>query len=131
MFAHAELNAVVEFAGNIPHKVLLSRYRESSLLLLNLTGYMDGAGFLPGKLLEYMATGLPILAVGSVMGDAAALLSETKLGEMLDSDDEPAIKRALVKAFDEWRNSETPVVKKISAQKYSRRMVTEELIKLL
>jgi hypothetical protein len=46
------LREMVVFSGNIPHKQLLNKYGESSLLLLILTGYKDAEGFLPGKLFE-------------------------------------------------------------------------------
>lgn len=126
-----ELESVTQFTGNMPHKQLLARYGESSLLVLILTGYKDGEGFLPGKLFEYLATGIPILAVGPVHGDAAKLLGETQTGEMLDSQDQEGIRLKLLNAFDAWQKNDIPIVRKTNAEKYSRRMITSELIKLL
>jgi len=129
--ASAELKQAVRFVGNIPHKELLARYGESSLLVLILTGYKDAEGFLPGKLFEYLATGLPILGVGPVKGDAAQLLEETNAGKMIASEDHSGIKNALLQIFDEWNANSQPVVKKNLAVRYSRRRITEDLVKLL
>jgi len=127
----SELKDVVAFAGNIPHKQLISCYGESSLLLLILTGYKDAEGFLPGKLFEYLATGLPVMAVGPVQSDAAQVLAEVHAGEMIDSSDQEGIKKRLLMKFNEWRNSEVPIVIKSTSEKYSRRSITSELVKLL
>lgn len=129
--ASAGLKQVVRFIGNIPHKELLSRYGESSLLVLILTGYKDAEGFLPGKLFEYLATGLPIVGVGPVDGDAARLLNETNAGKMVDSVDREGIKRALSEVFDDWNKNEQPMVKRNQALRYSRKGITEDLVKLL
>ena len=48
-------------------------YGSSSLLLIILTGYKDAEGYMPGKLFEYIATGLPIIGTGPEDGDASAL----------------------------------------------------------
>lgn len=129
--ASTELSSVVQFAGNIPHKQLIARYGESSLLLLILTGYKDAEGFMPGKLFEYLATGLPVLGIGPVDGDAARLLTETQAGKMLDSFDFEGIKKILLNSFEEWKTADAPIVKKSPAERYSRKAVTSELITLL
>jgi len=131
VFSSPELKDVVRFIGNIPHQELLSRYGESSLLVLILTGYKDAEGFLPGKLFEYLATGLPVLGVGPVQGDAARLMKEANAGKMVDSADRDGINNAVLEIFDAWNANEQPVVKKNPAVRYSRRGITEDLVKLL
>jgi hypothetical protein len=127
--ARPGLNAVVTFTPSIPHKQLISLYGKSSLLLLILTGYKDAEGYMPGKLFEYMATRLPIFAVGPSQGDAASMLQETNSGEMIDSGDGDRITGALLSAFDFWKsgNIKKPEGK---AEKFSRRNITKELIEL-
>jgi glycosyltransferase involved in cell wall biosynthesis len=129
--ASPELSSVVQFTGNIPHNQLIARYGESSLLLLILTGYKDAEGFLPGKLFDYLATGLPVLGVGPVDGDAGRLLQETQAGKMLDSFDLEGIKRTLLASFGDWQRTDTPLVKKLGAERFSRKATTSELINLL
>src|SRR5690606_4333996 len=89
------LNDVTVFTGNIPHDQLIALYGSSALLLLILTGYKDAEGFLPGKLFEYLATGLPILGVGPVAGDAATVLQESGAGVMLDDANHKGIQQMI------------------------------------
>jgi glycosyltransferase involved in cell wall biosynthesis len=124
------LSPIITFRGNIPHKELIATYGESSLLLLILTGYKNAEGYLPGKVFEYLATGLPVMGVGPIPGDAASLLQETQAGIMCSSDDGDGIQKALLHAFDAWKNSPVPIVKNNNSFKYSRRGITQELVKL-
>ncbi|MFZ6012505.1 MAG: glycosyltransferase [Bacteroidota bacterium] len=126
-----DLRQVTEFMGNIQHQQLMTLYGSSSLLVLVLTGYKDAEGYLPGKLFEYMATGLPIMAVGPVNGDAAMVLKETQAGEMIESHDIAAIKRVLLHEFIAWKNKNGSDAKNVKAEKYSRRHITQQLAHLL
>lgn len=125
------LRDLVNFNGSIPHGELMKRYGSSSLLLLVLTGYKDAEGYMPGKLFEYIATGLPILGIGPEQGDAANLLNESGAGRMLDGAQKEAIKQHLSFRYHEWRTSTTPIVKKSSASAYSRKALAQRLIELL
>jgi glycosyltransferase involved in cell wall biosynthesis len=124
------LKAISIFTGNIPHKELMKRYGSSSLLLLVLTGYKDAEGYMPGKLFEYLATGLPVLGVGPVNGDAATLLSTTTSGVMIGSEDLEGMSAVLRKRFQEWKNSTTPVISKSGTSHYSRKEITRQLTTL-
>src|SRR5690606_9122591 len=93
------LRGVTYFVGNIPHDDLILLYGSSSLLILILTGYRDAEGFLPGKLFEYMATGLPVLGVGPVQGDAGNVLGASGAGVMVASEDADGMRNALLQVF--------------------------------
>lgn len=120
----------VIFLGNVPHKELLGMYGESSLLLLILTGYKDAEGFLPGKLFEYMATGLPILGVGPVGGDAAHVLSETGAGVMIDSGRQSAIKEFVKTMLEQWLTGKSSIRPGLNTRRYSRKEVTRNLLEI-
>lgn len=124
------LRSITKFTASVPHKELIRRYGESSLLLLVLTGYKDAEGYMPGKLFEYLATGLPILGVGPTSGDAASLLNTTTVGKMVDGDSVNDIALAIKQRFHEWKNSSDPLVQKSSVDQYSRRAITGQLTKL-
>ncbi len=124
------LNSVTSFFGNIPHKQLLTMYGTSSLLLLVLTGYKNAEGYMPGKLFEYLATGLPIVATGPEDGDAAILLNQTKAGVMIDGDKHDEMMIKILQQFSQWemgvqRRNDT------AATHYSRKSITGELVKSL
>jgi hypothetical protein len=86
---------------------------------------------LPGKLFEYLATGLPVLGVGPIQGDAAALLRETGAGEMIGSGDVDGMKKNLLDQFLLWKESPQPVIRKAGVQHYSREEITRRLAGLL
>jgi glycosyltransferase involved in cell wall biosynthesis len=125
-----DLNSITGFMGNIPHKELIKIYGSSSLLLLVLTGYKDGEGFLPGKLFEYLATGLPVLGVGP-KGDAGNVLAESGVGIMLEGDDHIEIINILKMHFQVWKDSIVNIKPSNNVNKYSRRNVTRQLSELL
>lgn len=125
------LRSVTKFTASIPHRQLLERYGESSLLLLVLTGYKDAEGFMPGKLFEYMATGLPILGVGPVAGDAAALLEETGAGKMMADENLQGIEEYMLKTFYQWKDQASMRLLKAPVLKYSRYELTRQLVRLL
>ena len=85
---------------------------------------------MPGKLFEYLATGLPILGVGPSVGNAATVLNETKAGVMMEGESIISMKETLTLQFKNWKN-ETLSTKAVQSGKYSRRAVTEQLVELL
>jgi glycosyltransferase involved in cell wall biosynthesis len=125
------LKKVTHFSGNIPHDHLLKMYGSSSLLLLILTGYKDAEGYLPGKMFEYLACGLPILGIGPVSGDAGAVLKESGSGVMLDSYNENSISKTLIDYYHEWKSFKVSNYNKDYARKFSRKEITGQLARIL
>lgn len=124
------LRKLTTFTPAVSHTSVVEMYSRSAVLLLVLTGYKDGEGYMPGKLFEYMATSLPILAIGPVNGDAANLLTEARSGKMLSEEDETGIHAFLNKQFYDWSTGKQSPIKQDNAQ-YSRRMITKALTEIL
>jgi glycosyltransferase involved in cell wall biosynthesis len=129
VLASRSLSECTTFTPSVPHDQLISMYGNSSLLLLVLTGYKDAEGYLPGKLFEYLATGLPILGIGPEAGDAAAVLNSSGAGEMIDGSQEGRIKGKILEHFTAWRGGQAPVQNR-DVSKYSRKNITKELTEL-
>ena len=128
----AELSVITSFIPPVPHKQLIPMYGESSVLLLILTGYKDAEGYMPGKLFEYLATGLPILGVGPENGDAAALLRQSGAGQMIDGGNDQAIVHFLQEKFSAWlHNSGSGITIPSAFKAYSRKELTKDLTELL
>lgn len=124
------LNRITVFQPSVPHREVVKLLGQSSVLLLILTGYKDGEGFLPGKLFEYFATGLPILGVGPVPSDAAKILSSIGYDEMVTGADLAEVQAILAKHFSAWQ-SNTTAVKRVDASTFSRKQLTFKLVELL
>jgi glycosyltransferase involved in cell wall biosynthesis len=73
----AGLEGLVEATGVVPHEAATALIEDSSMLFTSGDVGRDAIarGWVPAKLFEYLATGLPILYVGDPAGDAWALLS--------------------------------------------------------
>lgn len=125
------LQSLVVFTGNVTHNKVMEYYGSTSVLLLILTGYRDPHGFFPGKLFEYIATGVPIMGIGPVESDASTVLREAGTGAMIEASDTQGIAEALKRLYTEWSNSVHPVVKKSLVKKYSRKVLTEKLVTFL
>lgn len=124
------LSSVTVFTGTVPHRALMDIYASSAVLVLVLNGYKDAEGYMPGKLFEYLTTGLPILGIGPEDGDAAQLLNETGNGVMIKEGSIDEIKRRMFDHFVNWKNNIT--VKNVdNSKKYQRRAITEKLTGLL
>jgi glycosyltransferase involved in cell wall biosynthesis len=130
VLASPDLLYVTTFTPSVPHEQLIPIYGKSSLLVLILTGYKDPEGYMPGKLFEYLATGLPILGIGPTGGDAAALLKSTGAGEMVEGSDQLLIEMKIMAYFSAWSQKKISVVKTSDISKYSRKNITKALIDL-
>lgn len=124
------LQEVTVFVKSIPHEELLRQYGTASVLLLILTGYKNPESYLPGKLFEYIAAGLPVIGVGPTRGDAAAVLNSTQAGIMVDSDDTDGIANVIKQWYQQWSDS-TAEKHGADISNYSRKRISGELIKLL
>ncbi|HEU5292770.1 MAG TPA: glycosyl transferase [Cyclobacteriaceae bacterium] len=121
--------AFTVFTHPVPHKELMDIYASSAVTVLILTGYKDAEGYMPGKLFEYIATGLPVLGVGPVNGDAASILNQGQNGKMFDDKDQDGIQKFLETCFLNWKTSDAPSQGK--ASQFSRKELTGVLASLL
>jgi len=124
------ISLLTTFTAPVQHSELIPMYGSSSLLLIVLTGYKDAEGYMPGKLFEYLATGLPIVGTGPENGDASKLLKEIGVGGMIDGSEVEKIKRTVLDHFEAWKNGSVSVSKKAGI-KYSRKEITRALTELL
>jgi glycosyltransferase involved in cell wall biosynthesis len=124
------LSGKTKLQANVPHDELVKLYGQSSALLLVLTGYKDGEGFLPGKLFEYLATGVPIIAAGPVPSDTDLVLKELNLGPMISEKESSRIKDRVLQLFEDWKNGRSATDQK-PVDRYSRKQLTFKLVELL
>ncbi|MEM1114915.1 MAG: glycosyltransferase family 4 protein [Bacteroidota bacterium] len=92
----------VETEPYVPHDQAVREMAEAALLLLSIEAYDGDRGVLTGKLYEYLASGRPVLGLGPLDGDAAALLAETGGGPMHARDDVDGIAAAVLRHYEAW-----------------------------
>jgi len=83
------LDDLVEVTGFLPLEDAVQAMRSSSLLLASGFGGADplAHGVIPAKVFEYLASGLPILYVGSPQDDTWRLLSSEPGSHLIEPDD--------------------------------------------
>ncbi|MEE9430935.1 MAG: glycosyltransferase [Melioribacteraceae bacterium] len=126
-----EIWDMVKYVEYLPHVEALSFTEHTSVLLLLVTQSQNNRRILPGKTFEYMRTGKYIFALGPEDGEVARIISETKTGTVVDYSDLDKIRNTLEEQFNNWalnKLSIQPNAKEI--RKYSRKNLTEELVKV-
>ena len=121
-----EVSTKTEFTGYLNHYKAIEKAASCSMLLLVIPKIASNKGILTGKMFEYLALKRPILGIGPVDGDAAAILNETGAGKMFDYADEAGIRQFLeerLKHFQEASHS----LEATNIDAYSRRSLTKKL----
>ncbi len=124
------LDGHLERVPYMPHNEIVAVQMRSQVLLLFLNRTANAKGILTGKIFEYMSARRPVLAVGPPNGDAAEMIRETRCGDILDFDNKEGIKQSLKKYYALYREGKLEIDSN-GIEKYSRRALTERLVKEL
>jgi glycosyltransferase involved in cell wall biosynthesis len=125
--ADSWLSARIHFAGYVSHQEVFGFYAKADALVLILTDTKNAQGNIPGKLFEYLATGIPVLALGDPNGDSAKILMDAGGGEVIEHTDMEGIKIRLRNLL----NPSSGETKSADLEKYSRRNLSFQLAKIL
>lgn len=117
----------VNFPGYVSHGEVFGFYAQADVLVLILTDTKNAQGNIPGKLFEYMATGVPILALGDPKGDSAQIIQESDAGKVIRHEDFVGIQVAL----REFMSSQPEIKEASNLDQFSRRSLTLDLAKIL
>lgn len=121
------LSKRIHFAGYVSHREVFDFYAKADVLVLILTDTKNAQGNIPGKLFEYLATGVPVLALGDPEGDSARILKEAEAGQVIRHGNQMGIQaqlRALV-------STEKSTVNLESLAQFSRKNLTHQLARIL
>ncbi len=127
-----DLSSVVEFSGYLPHAEAIERVAAADVALVIVADRPGARGVVTGKLFEYFAVGLPVLALAPLNGDAAHLVTVNDAGWTLAPHDVDAIAARIVALADDKRRG---VVHRGASPgavaKYERRALTGQLAAIL
>jgi glycosyltransferase involved in cell wall biosynthesis len=124
------LDGFVNHLGYVSHEVALQEQRCSQVLLLIEIDSEQTNCIIPGKLFEYLVSERPILAIGPEQADFASIIKETNTGTFFTYEDKDALKSQIVQYFEAFQ-SQSLQVHAVGLQKYSRRVLTQELATIL
>ena len=122
----SSLNKFIKTTPRIPHEMVLSKLKESNLLLL-LTD--ENAKSLHAKVFEYLLSERKIILVKNDKGVLEQILKESKGGEVFSDKNE--ICEALCSFYEEWKVSGEVKHFPILQEKYNRRFQAEVMADLI
>jgi glycosyltransferase involved in cell wall biosynthesis len=127
------LDGLVTRTGYVSHAESIRHLARSDVLLLVLPPE-SSPGVVTGKLFEYLATGLPIIAVVP-KGEAAEIINQSGRGPVVHPSDSAGIASALIGLYHEWKRSRgkrTGVIRTdLWTEQFSRRRQAEQLARIL
>lgn len=117
----------VDYLGYLPHQKALALMKSADLLL-NFIFKGAESQMLSGKLLEYMATGVPVLSLGNPDAEAGKFLSTASHAWMVKEQDTSSMEAIL----DVLLNSKEPTTNKVPhLARWSRGTLTKKLVETL
>lgn len=121
---------IVFFHGHVTREKALSAQSEADILLLLESSSDDANGVLTGKIFEYMASGTPVLSLGSQKKSAICqIIQETGIGFCAGNDEELIEKILLSLVNGNILSWYTPKIDRI--MKYSRKSQADKLYKFM
>lgn len=114
----------------LSHKEAIREQKKSHVLFLPINNTQNAKGIITGKLFEYLAAGRPVLGIGPVDGDAAEIINDTKAGMISGFGDNNRLKNNILALYHDYKKGELQI-NAGDVSKYSRKKLTEELVKLL
>jgi glycosyltransferase involved in cell wall biosynthesis len=124
------LESFVKRIDYLPHNEVITEQRNASLLLLLINNTPNAKLILTGKIFEYLASGRPVLCIGPVDGDAAAVIRESECGSVYGFGEIDQLKRDLQVYYKRFVKGELSGDCKNVAQ-FDRKNLTERMANLL
>ena len=123
---------ILDITGRVNHEEAIKIAKSSDLLLLLMgTTELTPKGWIPSKLIEYIACGKPILGIVPE-GEAAKIIRNTNTGYVITTEDEESIITILKKEHERKMNGEIYINNSESKEidKYSNDYQTTKFIEL-
>lgn len=122
----------VHLIGSYPYLESIKKLQEYDILLL-LEAQMEKGIFFASKIVDYVQTGRPILALSPKVGFASSFIKEHNCGLAANNKDYKAIKSALAEIYNCWKQGNlSEQFKNTSAiQSFSPEKVVDSYLQLL
>jgi glycosyltransferase involved in cell wall biosynthesis len=121
------LSSFVNKIDYLPHNAVIKEQQKSKVLLLLVNQTKNAKSILTGKIFEYLAAEVPVLAIGPTDGDLADILKETGSGVISGFNDEAQLKKNILELY----SGKVINFDKNKIARYSRRELTKDLSGLL
>lgn len=126
------LSDLVEFKGYLSHSAAVECLKRSCMLLLVSPNTPQAKMIIPGKIYEYLATGLPIFNLATADTETARIIEDCEAGATFDRNDVSSIKSYLLQEYKKWEKDPKSILSKSDKyKKYSRREEAKGLAEIL
>lgn len=125
-----KLDKYLNNLGYISHNEAVEHQKKSQILLLIEIDSDETKSIIPGKLFEYMVSERPIIAIGPKNSDFEEILKSTNTGVFFTYNEKESLKD-LIKLYYNLFLKQNLNVFPVGLQQYSRKNLTEQLVKLL
>ncbi len=125
-----QLNTYCNNLGYVSHSEAIVHQKKSQVLLLIEIDSEDTKSIIPGKLFEYMVSERPIIAIGPKDSDFAEIITTTNTGVFFTYSEKDRLKKTILSYFELFLENKLQVYP-VGLQQYSRKNLTEKLVKIL
>lgn len=123
------LGGQVKYIDYLGHHEAVALQGRSQLLLLSINDTPNARGVITGKLFEYLASRRPVLCIGPVDGDAAAIVKDAQAGMTVGFKDQQGIQQAILGFYQQYLQGQLEVDSQ-GVEQYSRRALTGKFAQL-
>ncbi len=120
------MDTYVKFFSYLPHKQVLEVERNAGLLYLSINNTNNPKSILTGKLFEYLALQRPILGIGPIDGDAAAILNESGAGKISAFGDTEGFMTNVSAFYNQYKQGNLQVAP-VGIEQFSRKNLTAKI----
>jgi len=128
--AQFNLKDYVANLGYVSHQQALEHQRKSQVLLLIEIDSPETKSIIPGKVFEYLVSERPIIAIGPKDSDFAEIITSTNTGVFFTYEEKDKLKKTIESYFELYLEKKLNVFP-VGLQQYSRKKLTEQLVKLI
>lgn len=117
--------------GYISHDKAVAEMATSTLLLITNFPEDSSKGIIPGKIFEYLATRKQILSFGPKDADVSKILTETNAGKHFQYHEKEGVKEFILQEYYNWKDDKKKENNQSNIEQFSRKNLTQQLVKLL
>lgn len=121
----------VDNIGYISHHEALRLMKSAHMLFTCLPIQDDSKIMISGKVMEYLATGNPILCIGDTESDAASLLARSGNSATYLPNNESSITQFLADNYALWEQGNSLKSEQLDIEQYSRKSTAKELAEVV
>ena len=90
----------------LAHKEVVIEQRKAALLLLLINNTPNAKLILTGKIFEYLVSGRPVVCIGPLDGDAAAVIRESECGSVYDFLEVNQLKKGIKLYYERFKKNQ-------------------------